>query len=607
MKLRIWQKILILMLIPLSFEIAATFFLAQILSTTEKTSEQFHNSRKILSEYHTMQNYLNEAAIDVANMCVYHADGSQPDFEEDKRRVEQAKAVVERAADIHPAVQKALDTAPALFEHAIELINKAKKNYDDPTLTLRKRGSLLKNDVFNLLMESDPLVTRVIDVETSIGTLESSELERARWLIVSSAAGAFVVSLMITALAALIFYRSFGKRLQLIQGNAEKIASGQALPSALTGGDEIDELDRTLHSAAQFVENIHQKEFAVLNKSVDVLCSIDTRFKIISIGQSVATSWFYSVDDVLGRSIFTLLSEPDAVRIRSILTESTEREVEHDFESQLNCGDGQVREFAWKVKWNPEKGNYFCVARDISERKKIERAKQRLLAIASHDLRTPLMSVSANLSSLAAGRFGELEKSLQRALTESEQNLDKLMDLIQSLLDLERLESTKANLELSCVSAMDAALQAIEAIEPQAKQIGVRIVPPGRDESILADERRLVQVLSNLLQNALSRSRLDQTITVTVTATDAFVKVSITDQGPSIRPDEEDLIFEKYFQPHNNEQRRDRRASLSLALAKVLTEAQNGVIGVSTHNGKATEFHVEFPRFVLQESIEDKL
>lgn len=605
MKLRIWHKIIILILIPLSFEIAATAYLAQILVTTDKTSERFQNSRKILSEYHTMQNYLTEAGFDVANMCIYQPDPSPPAFEEDKRRVEQAKAVLEKAADIHPTVREALDTAPALFEHAIELVDKAKKNYDDPTLTLRKKGSVLKNDVFNLLMESEPLFKRVADVETSIETLESSELQKSRQLIVSAAIIAFLFSLLITFLAALIFYRSFGKRLQLIEGNAEKIAVGKALPPPLSGGDEIDELDRTLHRAAQFVENAHQKEFAVLNKSVDVLCSIDTRFKIVSIGESVERSWFYRVDDVLGRSILTLLPETDSVRIRKILSESTETEIEHDFESEFKCGDGELREFAWKVRWNPTKGNYFCVLRDISARRKIERAKQRLLAIASHDLRTPLMSVSANLSSLAAGRFGELREDLKIALTKSEQSLDQLMDLIQSLLDLERMESTQAHLELSCVSAMDAALQSISTIETQARDANVRIVPPGRDESILADERRIVQVLTNLLQNALTRSAPSQTITVTVGSSGDMVMVSIIDQAPSIPDEEREQIFDKYFQAHKNNLNRDRRSSLNLALAKVLTEAQKGAIGVSTDNGKGNRFFVQFPKFVLDEP-EDK-
>lgn len=606
MKLRIWQKILILILIPLSFEIAATAYLVQILISTDKTAERFQNSRKILSEYHTMQNYLTEAGFDVANMCIYQPDPSPPAFEEDKRRVEQAKAVLEKAADIHPTVREALDTAPALFEHAIELVDKAKKNYDDPTLTLRKKGSSLKNDVFNLLMESEPLFKRVADVETSIETLESSELQKSKQLIVSAAIIAFLFSLLITFLAALIFYRSFGKRLQLIEGNAEKIAVGKALPQPLAGGDEIDELDRTLHRAAQFVDNAHQKEFAVLNKSVDVLCSIDTRFKIVSIGESVERSWFYRVDDVLGRSILTLLPESDSVRIRKILTESTETEVEHDFESEFKCGDGELREFAWKVRWNPAKGNYFCVLRDISDRRKIERAKQRLLAIASHDLRTPLMSVSANLSSLASGRFGELSEELKMALTKSEQSLDQLMDLIQSLLDLERMESTQAHLDLNCVSALDAALQAIASIEAQAREAKVRIVPPGRDESILADERRIVQVLTNLLQNALSRSRSNQTITVSVGASGHSVNISIIDESPMVPDHEQEQIFDKYFQAHKTSLQRDRRSSLNLALAKVLTEAQKGVIGISTESGRGNRFFVQFPKFVLDEE-EDKL
>ncbi len=605
MNLRIWQKILILMLIPISFEIAATTFLVQVLSSTQKIAERFRNSRKALSDYHVMQNHFNAAAIDLATLGAYRKDGSPPNFAEDKRRIQLAEIGVKSAANIHPNVQEAFNLAPEVFEHAIKLIDKAQKNYEDPTIPQRKKGSMLKNEVFSLLMESDPLVKRMVDVETSMDTLESLELEKSRWQVTLSASVAFICSLLISLFVGFMFYRSFVKRLQLIEGNAEKVALGQALPGALSGGDEIDELDRTLHGAAQFIESVHQKEFAVLNKSVDVLCSIDDRFKIISIGESVENSWFYNVGDVLGRSIFTLLPEHDAAKVRTILSEVNTAEAERDFETELNCGDGQLREFAWKVRWNQEADKFYCVLRDISERKNVERAKQRLLAIASHDLRTPLMSVSANLSSLAAGRFGELDPTLKNALTKSEQDLDNLMNLIQSLLDLERMESTNANLELSCVSALDATLEAISIVEPQAREANVRVVPPSRDDSILADPRRFTQIITNLLQNALEQSSPHQTITVSISSQDQFVRINVIDQGQGIAAEELDLIFEKYFQPRNEEQRKIKSQGISLALAKVLTEAQNASIGVISERGKGCNFYVQFPRFVLK-AAEDK-
>lgn len=593
------------MLIPISFEIAATTFLVQVLSSTQKIADRFRNSRKVLSDYHVMQNHFNAAAIDLATLGVYRKDGSPPNFDEDRRRIQLAEIGVKSAADIHPNVQEALNLAPAVFDHALQLIDKAQRNYEDPTIPQRKKGSILKNQVFSLLMESDPLVKRMVDVETSMDTLESLELEKSRWLVIVSASGAFICSLFISLFVGFMFYRSFGKRLQLIEGNAEKVALGQALPQALSGGDEIDELDRTLHGAAQFIESVHQKEFAVLNKSVNVLCSIDNRFKIVSIGEAVENSWFYNVGEVLGRSIFTLLPEADVAKIRTILNEINTAETERDFETELNCGDGQVREFAWKVRWNQAEDKFYCVLRDVSERKKVERAKQRLLAIASHDLRTPLMSVSANLSSLAAGRFGDLDQTLRTALTKSEEDLDKLMNLIQSLLDLERMESTNANLELNCVSALDATLEAISIIEPQAREAKVQIIPPSRDDSILADSRRFTQIITNLLQNALERSSPHQTVIVSISSKEQVVAINVVDKGPEIAAEELDLVFEKYFQPRNEDERKIKSQGISLALAKVLTEAQNGSIGVLGAPNGGCNFYVQFPRFVLS-AAEDK-
>ena len=536
---------------------------------------------------------------------MYRADGSPPDFDGDIQRIQFAKSGVMTAADIHPTVREALAAAPAVFDHTLELIERARTLSQDKSIPIRKKGSLLKNQVFSLIMESDPLVKRIVDVETSMETLESAELENARWLVTVAAIVAFLLSLMVSLLMATIFYRSFGKRLQLIEGNAEKVALRQPLPAPLTGGDEIDELDRTLHSAAKYVESVHKKEFAVLNKSVDVICSIDNRFKIVSIGDAVQNSWHYTVDDVLGRSIYTLLPEQDATRVRTILGETSQTTAEHDFETDFVCGNGERKDLAWKVNWLAEENRYYCVIRDVSERKNVERARQRLVAIASHDLRTPLMSVSGNLALLTAGRYGTIDQTLKVALTEAEQNLDKLMDLIQALLDLERMESGKVSLNMGCVSALDACLQAIDAIEIDAKKAQVTIRRPHGDETMLADERRLIQTISSLIQNALKQSSAGDTVSVSINTNGKLVQISVDDQGSGILPEEIDLVFEKYYQSRNNQTEKNKSNGLGLALAKVLTEAQNGTIGVSSERGKGSRFYIRFPKFDLSER-EDK-
>jgi signal transduction histidine kinase len=115
----------------------------------------------------------------------------------------------------------------------------------------------------------------------------------------------------------------------------------------------------------------------------------------------------------------------------------------------------------------------------------------------------------------------------------------------------------------------------------------------------------LTQILTNLLRNGLNRSKANQTVTVTVASNGPLVRIYVIDEGAAISADEHDLIFEKYFQSHNDDQRRDRRASLNLALAKVLTEAQNGVIGVTSESGRGNQFYVQFSKFELP-SNEDK-
>ncbi len=176
--------------------------------------------------------------------------------------------------------------------------------------------------------------------------------------------------------------------------------------------------------------------------------------------------------------------------------------------------------------------------------------KQRFLAIVSHDLRTPLSSVSVILSSLAAKVTGFFDQA-KKIILSAESNLDRLMDLIRDLLDLEKLEAGKVVLELNCVSTLDVCNAACDSVEFLAKSMDIKLVRPHGDSAVLGDERRLVRVAVNLLSNAIKFSKRGTSVTVLVTNMGEQTKISVTDCGPGMSIEDQKKVFDKFTQTKN--------------------------------------------------------
>ncbi len=303
-----------------------------------------------------------------------------------------------------------------------------------------------------------------------------------------------------------LFFRGIVKRLQIIEDNAHIVALGKELPPTLRDQDEIGQLDEALHQAANIISDAKKKEFAILEQSVDVLCSLDRRLRIVDIGESVFRAWKHSADELIGRSILTLVPEMERTRLTTLLLDGMSTEKDFEFECQLKTGVGTVRDILWKMNWSQVDRIFYCVAHDVTERRALARQKQQLISVAGHDLRTPLTSVSSTFSLITEGARGDISAQAQKELTKASQSVERLMELVRDLLDMEKLDAGKMVLEFKSVSALDVCSTAVDSLSTLAAKMNVKIQAPWQDALMLGDERRLVQILINFLSNAVKFS-----------------------------------------------------------------------------------------------------
>ncbi|MGH9554010.1 MAG: sensor histidine kinase, partial [Terriglobales bacterium] len=224
-----------------------------------------------------------------------------------------------------------------------------------------------------------------------------------------------------------------------------------------------------------------------------------------------------------------------------------------------------------------------------------EREKQEFVSMISHDLRTPLTSLQGTLALIAKGSYGALSQLGQTRVAKAETSLERLINLINELLEIERLEAGMVRLECRNVKIQNVIEQSIESISAFSEQHQVSITAQPVDATLNADPDRLVQVLVNLLSNAVKFSPGESAVHVAVEESSGWLKISVRDEGRGIPPQSQQAVFDRFKQVQDSDAQQHSGAGLGLAISKSIVEAHHGEIGVISEVGKGSTFWFRLP------------
>ena len=238
------------------------------------------------------------------------------------------------------------------------------------------------------------------------------------------------------------------------------------------------------------------------------------------------------------------------------------------------------------------------IARDISEQKEVERVKSEFVSTVSHELRTPLTSIRGSLGLLASGVLGELPEQARQMIDLGLTNTERLIRLVNNILDFERAQTGKLELAIRPINPVKVGVWARDAVAGAALEADVTVVfnvPDEPLEPLCGDADRLVQVLVNLLGNALKFSPAAESIELTVSQDAEETHFEVVDHGPGISPDQLEEIFEPFHQVDSSDTRQVGGTGLGLAIAKSIAEAHGGRIDVDSTAGVGSSFVVSIP------------
>ncbi|QJQ94218.1 MULTISPECIES: ATP-binding protein [Halomonadaceae] len=246
-----------------------------------------------------------------------------------------------------------------------------------------------------------------------------------------------------------------------------------------------------------------------------------------------------------------------------------------------------------------------AVAVDITERRQMERMKAEFIATVSHELRTPLTAIRGALDVLSSGMEGQLPEPSQPLVEIAHKNSERLVRLINDILDIEKLESGHLTFHTRLLALQPLVRQALLDNAPYAEEFGISLHLDGElaDGIVEIDPDRFAQVMSNLLSNACKHSPRGGRVSVGIRRTSRaeadtaspWLEIRLTDRGHGIPETFQSKVFDRFAQADSSDRRRTGGTGLGLAITRSLVVEQGGEIGFTSTPGKGTCFQVRLP------------
>lgn len=223
------------------------------------------------------------------------------------------------------------------------------------------------------------------------------------------------------------------------------------------------------------------------------------------------------------------------------------------------------------------------------------RVKQEFVAMISHDLRSPLTAVQCTLELIGDGAYGELKEIGYKRVKTAERETERLIVLINNLLDIEKMEANQMVLDLVPTELATLVESATDSIKPLCEAKSITIKTELQSANVLADDNRLMQVLVNLLSNAVKFSSKDSTVEVSIKMLKSAAEVSVRDYGRGIPASQKESIFERWKQTSKEDGKAGKGSGLGLAISRSIVEAHGGTIGFHSVEGEGTTFWLRLP------------
>ena len=366
---------------------------------------------------------------------------------------------------------------------------------------------------------------------------------------------------------------------------------------------QIEEQLQELLNARREVEASGRKLTLFAERAPIAVLEFDANATVLEMNPAAENLFGYALGELIGRNGLQMLFPADDFGVNETWWHDFVSSVKPATLNRLRCVRRDGLEIMCEFSFTPlvnDDGDVISIiaqGRDITQQLEAERLKKEFTSTLSHELRTPLTSIIGALQLINSGVMGDVEKDVTELTTIAERNGQRLLDLINDLLDIEKIESGKFTLLPEIVSLDSLLRDTLVLNKGFADRYNVRLAL--EDElvpvRVKADPKRLVQVVTNLLSNAAKFSPERGTVDVTMQADREQVRVGVHDRGSGIPDTFRSRIFSRFAQADSTATRQKGGTGLGLAICKRLIELMHGTIGFEDRTGGGTTFFFELP------------
>lgn len=598
------KKLLLLVLIPCLLQVFFVCLLAGFISMAQKDLESIEHQRDALVAL--------KATAGVAVMALMkiqdHRKSTQEDAQLELKKLDQA--FHSETGDLNgldaakfPELKEIIQDAKLMQSEMQTLLMQAQQNMNTTRNGKRiKRNRLVDRTLLvSAILNSQSIAKRIVASEASF---KISDVERVNTIQKNLNLAIFAVlgiNALITVIFVSLFTRDVAGRLKLVADNTHKLAQpGKALVPC-PGTDEIAAIDAELREVAAKLEDFRRQQLSILDNAVDVVFTIDDKLKLQALNNASREKWGVAPDELLGRNFLSLLAkesrESVGEEINKFLAERSRQAQRSQMELRLEAvvllPTSESRTFDITFSKLPDASGLTGVARDVTQEKAVAALKERLLAIVSHDLRTPLASLSITLSVQVEGKR-IADKDLNSQLAAIDKDVQKVMDLTHQLLKMEKQETELADISFDRVKAYNVWLTVKSEILPLCKERSIALTGPDCDAEIWGNEVKLVESVTLAAKTILSfcadKSNLrfeietaDSGTTVICLSVDKLAQ----DQGSpaSVVERLRCLDDENIFDSDN----------LSLSIARAIVKRHGGEMRFATRDAGGLEITIALP------------
>jgi signal transduction histidine kinase len=478
-KLKLMHKGIILISVPLVFELAFVITLTALLQKADYEAWRQSHSRVIVSEVNKLSLLVYKAGENLLSFSIYRSPEALAKFDQTLKEFNNQLDLIEKFAIDDPNRLQSTENLDQFANASLDILRRARSMLQGerggaalPAYVSTK--SVLERNINGLL----DAINDYVDRERQIENIDPAAEGRARAMVTTCIIVGIAFNIALALALAVFFSKEISHRLATVVENTERLSQERELKVPLSGADEISHLDRAFHQMAETLDELSKR-------------------------------------------------------------------------------------------------------------------KQEILDMVSHDLRSPMTSVSVALSLVLKGVCGDMAPRVADEVALAQRNVKRLLKLIDDLLDFEKMKAGKLELNISSVAISQLFERSAEVISAIAEKQGVTIKVSADDITMDADEERLIQVLVNLLSNAVKYSPKGGIVGLSAQKDSQSVTLQVSDQGRGIPPEYKDSIFEPFKQVKGTKQAGS--TGLGLTISKNIVEQHGGTIGVDSEVGLGSTFWIRLP------------